>query len=137
MATSHVQLDDNPAMYEVEGKISSTNQSVKAQVWSTESLATVCYDGVLMRQHLTEELRFQQIVTFVSPLLGVIEKRESMGTKVSVVYDNIEHKGYKQLSAIIKQMGGLIKIPSLVFSGQLVYIAKLWMQQVLEFQIEI
>ena len=34
-------------------------------------------------------------------------------------------------------MGGLLKVPSLVFSGQLVFIAKLWLSQILAFQCDL
>ena len=48
-------------------------------------------------------------------LLGIIEKKEAMGTKIQVVLE--EKKGFAKLSEVVRMMGGLVKIPSLVFSG--------------------
>lgn len=48
-------------------------------------------------------------------MLGSIEKRTNLGIEIHLVYDH--KKEYMRLSDVIKSMGGLIKIPSLILSG--------------------
>lgn len=130
---------NNPAMVEVRGKLAATNERVRVQEWSLQALATICYDGTVLRQHLLDQVRIQSQMAkknaMISKVVGIMEKKETVGTKISVVLEDAH--GHHRLSDVIARMGGLIKIPSLVFSGQLVYVIKLWMSQILNLQCDI
>lgn len=62
----------------------------------------------------------------IVPLLGLSERRTSIGNEIHLVYR--EQKEYVPLSQVIKSMGGLLQVPSLILSGQVIHILKLWVQ---------
>ncbi|KAM3142068.1 hypothetical protein pb186bvf_005722 [Paramecium bursaria] len=128
-----IPVIEGKQVYKMHGKIAATNQLVRVQVWTVPILQTVCYDGQPLRLHIYEELRFQAVLPQSCQLLGVLEKKNNMGTEIhSFVLDN-----GKSLRQVCQEMGGLLKIPQLVLSGQIIFVAKFWISQILSIFCEI
>ncbi|CAD8184042.1 unnamed protein product [Paramecium pentaurelia] len=129
----HIPQIEGKQMYYMLGRIAANNAPVIVSVWTVPILQTVCYDGVMLRQHIMEVLRFQSILNQTSKLYGVCEKKNNMGTEVHAF---VQFEG-TNLNTICQQTGGLLKIPQLVLSGQMIYVAKLWLGQILSLMCDI
>jgi len=58
----HIPQIEGKQMYTMLGRIAANNSPVMVGVWTVPILQTVCYDGIMLRQHLYEELRFQAVL---------------------------------------------------------------------------
>lgn len=100
-------------MYKIAGRLQATNQNVKVTVWTVPILQNVCYDGISLKSHVMEELRFQSVMKHSLKLLGVLERKNNMGTEVLAFVES----GGRCLFDVCRDLGGLLKIPQMVLSG--------------------
>lgn len=151
--STHPHLESAPLMFTQEGRLAATSQHVHLVAWTVPVLVVSCYDGMTFKSHVMDEVKLHMLLSQsryagtlstklsgsalfpIAPLLGMIEKRTNVGVELQLIYHN--QKEYVRLSDVIKTMGGLVKIPSLVLSGQIVHIVKLWIQQITEIQLEL
>jgi len=121
-----------------------TNTQINIVFYDKDTLSIVCTDGNQFYKHLDFELKLQNMLTirgdYSFKYIAKYEKRVGLDSSEKDVYlmnEYIDETKWTSLKDLIRDNGGLLRIPFLTRTKAVIYIIKFWASQILKIMLEV
>jgi len=134
----------SPYIKYFDGYYFRTNSQVRIDFYDKYTLSLVCTDGNQFYRHLDFEMKLHNILMhkgdYAFKYLAKYEKKVGLDSSEKDVYlinESIDLTKWISLKDLIKENGGLLRIPFLTRTKAVIYIIKYWAQQILKIMLEV